>query len=410
MALDLEAFQDRRPLGAVRDRDGDQEARAVDPDPAAGTWPEELGDVSVYADTSLTIPGSSDPPERCGRWGPKTFCKSCGEPHFGPQKCERRECRDCALKWRLDRAGAATARLAGARRAADGVRSRLVHAVASPPDPTSEETAESERVRTLTDWERAKKKAYALAKEKGVRGGVLVPHGWRVREAAKRLYRELKQAGEIEDGLGIWRWIRNRPEDWRTLTFWSPHFHILGLAANVEASDPAADDGWIFKRIDHAGRSSFPRFKLTDEETYRPMFRAMAYLLSHAGIEPRAGKQVVRWFGSLSPGRHGISLDDELNDWERSVIDRNVENLGVPTGSEGPLECREEGCRGSRAPIWSAGSALADPAWCEDIGRETEARLATAFEWAIGEVVPPPGMKYPSTERECMEAFDQLRE
>lgn len=405
---DLAAFRDRRPAESIRS-DGAQESRAVDPDPAAGTYPEELGGISVYADTSLTIPGDSDPPAECGTWGPQTFCKSCGEPHFGPRKCERRECRDCELKWRLDRAGAATERLAGARRAGDGAEKRLVHAVASPPDPTADETAERERVRTLTDWERGKKKAYTLAKEKGVRGGVMVPHGWRVKSVAKRFYRELKGAGEIPDERGIWEWVRERPEDWRTLTFWSPHYHIIGLAENVAESDPVADDGWIFKRIDHEGRSAFPRFCLTDEETYRPMFRAMTYLLSHAGIEPEAGKQAIRWFGSLSPGRHGISLDEELTDWERSIIARKVESLGVKSESQDPSICQEPACEGSRAPIWSAGNALADPGWCDEIGRETEARLATAFEWAIGDVMPPPGLKYPSSETECMEAFEAIR-
>ena len=403
MSVDPSTWKDGRPMVRDLSDETDDDDDVEEPE-AVGAWPEEMDGLSVYADTSLTIPGTSDPPAKCGTWGPKQFCKTCGKPHMGPQKCEHRECRDCWRKWRLERAGAATERLAGARRAAEGAGKRLVHVVASPPNPTDAATPRSERVRTLTDWEKAKKRAYALAKEHGVRGGLLIPHGWRVREEAKQLYRELKGAGEIGD-MGIWAWVRDRPEDWRTLTYWSPHFHILGLARDVEASTPEEDDGWIVKRVD-----SFPRFNLTDKETYRPMFRATAYLLSHAGIEPDEGKQAVRWFGSLSPGRHGISLDEELADWEQSAIERNVEDLGVPGAAEEAATCNEEGCEGSLAPVWSAGSALADPSWCEQIGRETEAELAAAFEWAIGEVMPPPGARFPSTARECEEAFELVRE
>jgi hypothetical protein len=394
MSIDPATWKDGTPLprdlsDETDDGDEPEEVEAV------GAWPEEMGGVSVYADTSLTIPGTREPPAECGTWGPKQFCKTCGEPHMGPQKCEKRICRDCWRKWRLDRAGAATERLAGARRVEDGAGKRAVHAVASP-EPGS--------VRTLTQFESAKKEAYALAKEKGVRGGLLIPHGWRVREEAKNLWRELKAAGEIGD-MGIWAWVRDRPEDWRTLTYWSPHFHIIGLARDVGESDPDGDDGWVFKRVD-----SFPRFNLTDEDTYRPMFRCVAYLLSHAALEPDAGKQSIRWFGDLSPGRHGISLEGELKDWEQSAIERNVEALGVPGAAEEAATCNEEGCEGDLAPVWSAGSALGDPSWCEQIGRETEARLAAAFEWAIGEVMPPPGARYPSTARECEEAFELVQE
>jgi len=398
MSTDPAEFVDVRDPRLLDESTGHQEGDAppVEVETAAGAWPESMGDVSVYADTSLTLPGTSEPPAECGRWGPKQYCKTCGEPHMGPQKCERRECRDCWRKWRLERAGAATERLAGARRAGDGIEKRAVHAVASP-EPGS--------IQTLVDWENAKADAYELAKEKGVRGGLLIPHGFRVREEAQQLYEGLKAVGEIEEQLGIWQWVRDRPEDWRTLTYWSPHFHIIGLAADVAESDPEGDDGWVFKRVD-----SFARFEFYDEDTYRPMFRCVAYLLSHAGIEPEAGKQCIRWFGSLSPGRHGISLEEELADWERSVIERNVEALGVPGAAEEAATCNEEECEGNLAPIWSAGSSLSDPTWCEQIGRETEARLAAAFEWAIGDLHPRSGLRYPSTGRECEEAFESVLE
>jgi hypothetical protein len=362
---------------------------------APGAWPEDV-DVRFYADTSLTIPGMSPPPGECGTWGPREYCKVCGEVVLGPQKCQRRICEDCWLTWRGNRAGAITRRLAGARQAAEGREKRLTHTVVSPPPG---------EVGTLVDFERAKQRAYDIAKEKGVRGGVLIPHGWRVREEAKQLYRESVDAGILDEEMGIWQWVREeRPEDWRTLTYWSPHFHILGLGYSIEESDPEGDDGWVFSRID-----SFDAFRITDKGTYKSMLKASAYLLSHVAFEPDEGNQTVRWFGTLANNQ--FSLESELSDWEQSKIERTVEELtdGDDRG-DGERECGEDGCGGQLAPIWSAAAHLADPEWCERIGREQEAVLAAAFEWSIGDIVPPPGLRYPSTERDCKEAWGYVLE
>jgi hypothetical protein len=34
--------------------------------------------------------------------------------------------------------------------------------------------------------------------------------------------------------------------------------------------------------------------------------------------------------------------------------------------------------------------------------------LNTAFQWAIGEIKPPPGLKNPTTEADAREAFEHL--
>jgi hypothetical protein len=49
-----------------------------------------------------------------------------------------------------------------------------------------------------------------------------------------------------------------------------------------------------------------------------------------------------------------------------------------------------------------------DKSWCERIGREQQRRLSAAFEWAIGERQPPPGLKRPTTEQEAREAFESV--
>jgi hypothetical protein len=384
----------------VDDVDDDEETIALDERAELGAWPDGL-EVRSFADTSLTIPGQSEPPGECGVWGPRQFCNSCADVKLGPHRCQRRICKDCWLTWRAKRAAAVTERLAGARQAASGAEKRLVHAVASPPQP-SDATSRSDEVRTLVDWERAKKRAYDLAKEKGIRGGVLIPHGWRVTEEAKETWRELHDAGLVEHG--IWKWIREHDRDWRSLTYWSPHFHILGLGADVGANDPDGDDGWVWTRID-----SFPRFRIEDPETYKPMLKAASYLLSHVGFETESGKQAIRWFGELANNQFSL---EQLADWEQSVIVRTVEEISNETDEkgEGPAadECDCEDCAGTLSPIYEAGVALCDPSWCERIGRDAERRLSRAFEWAIGEIHPPPGMKRPRTETEALEAFETL--
>jgi hypothetical protein len=252
------------------------------------------------------------------------------------------------------------------------------------------------------DWEKAKQKAYDLAKEKGISGGVLIPHGWRVEEDAKAVWRVKKDAGDVD--CGIWRWVREHDRDWRSLTYWSPHFHILGLGADLGESDPVNDDGWVFSRID-----SFDRFRITDPDAYRPMFKAANYLLSHVGYEQESGKQAIRWFGSLANNQ--FSIEDQLTDWEQSAVDRITEKVAgysVEDDEDDEKTCDEEGCEGQMSPIWSAFDRLADPDWCDSIGREKHQRLVAAFEWAIGDRRPPPGLKHPQTQAQADEAFESI--
>jgi hypothetical protein len=118
----------------------------------------------------------------------------------------------------------------------------------------------------------------------------------------------------------------------------------------------------------------------------------------------------VRWFGSLATAN--FQPEEELSEGSYDVIDRVVrEVVGADDGAgEGAEEEDECECCGSRSwsPIWDAGGALADPGWCDRIGREAERRLVAAFEWAIGERVPPPGLRKATTEAEAREAMEEL--
>ena len=368
--------------------------------PEAGRWPEEMDDIRFFADSALTIPGKSESPTDCGEWGYREFCDTCGEAYAAPHRCQQRQCPECYLTWRGNDAAAVTERLAAARRDAEGADARLTHSVVSPP---------AGSITSLVDYWGGFQEAYALAQEKGIDGGVAFAHGWRVKDEVKEVYRELTSADVITEG-GIWKFVREHTKDWRVLTYWSPHYHILGLGAEIGENKPGEQDGWVFKRISHKGDSSFPEFNLYDETTYEPMFGAAMYLLSHVGFQADEQKQVVRWFGSVSYNQFSI---EDLEDWEESVIQRNVEGIGGyglddDDGSSSERTCEVEECDGGLVRIWDAGRYLSDPDWCQSIGRDQERRLATAFELAIGDVKPPPGMKYPENKEHLEEVLDML--
>jgi hypothetical protein len=241
---------------------------------------------------------------------------------------------------------------------------------------------------------------------------MVVPHGWRVKEWVKEVFRELADANVITEA-GVWQFVREHKKDWRVLTYWSPHYHILGLGGEIGPNKPTEQDGWVWNRITHRGDSSLPPFNLTDEDTYEPMFAAAMYVLGHIGFEADGTQQAVRWFGSLAYNKFGGF--DELADWEESVVQRNVaEVAGRPVEEDGDgagdslNDCPEDGCDGSLRPIWDAGRWLTDPDWCDAIGRDQQRRLTAAFEWAIGDVKPPPGLKRPRSKNELQESFDAI--
>ena len=373
------------------DCDDQEDVDDVEP----GRWQEEI-EYSVFADSSMTLPGQGDTGPNCGIWKPADFCDECAEVGYAPNRCEQRSCPNCVGEWTRQRAVGATRRLQAGRWAEDdGIDRRVVHAVMSPPEGD---------VRTLQQVYDGFGEAYELAKEKGIRGGVAVFHGFRVKEEVQ------KEFQEADPEMGIWRWVRTeRPEDWRNLTYWSPHYHIIGLCRDFEADDPDEQDGWVARRI----RSVDPMAALSDRESYRDVVGLIRYLMSHATFESDSSRDCVRWFGELATTK--FQPDSEVSEGALETIERiteevvgeSVEEEAESAGGEETEECEECGAS-SRSPIWEAGDALMDRRWCERIGREQERRLNAAFEWVIGERKPPPGMKNPTDEEQAREALEAI--
>jgi len=379
--------------------DDDQDDRDDDLVDEPGRWQEQL-DYSVFADSSMSVPGQGKKGPNCQIWKPAEFCDECAEVSYAQNHCGRRSCPHCVGIWTEERAVGITKRLSAKRHTEQmGIDRRTVQAVMSPPEG---------EIRSLQQVYSGFKTAYSIAEKKGIRGGVAIFHGYRVKEAVQREFEK------CDPDMGIWRWIMDeRAESWRQLTYWSPHYHIIGLCRDFEAGE--LEDGWVAHRIDRdGGRSAFlPYEGLRDMESYEEVVGSVRYLMSHATFESGTSRDCVRWFGELATTN--FLPDEELSEGALSVIDRKVrEVVGADDGSdESAAEDDEsEACEccgaNSWSPIWDAGGALADPGWCDRIGREKERRLVAAFEWVIGERIPPPGLRNPRTEEEADEVLEQL--
>lgn len=387
---------------------GPSPATAREADPGAGAWPEDMEERYV-AETSMSLPGKGSPGKNCGEWFPKEFCDECGEPHLGVSRCEQRTCPNCWGAWTRRRAEKIARRLGAARYAEpDGIERRAIHGVISAPPG---------EIRTLNDVKQGYRDAYGLAKEKGVRGGVVIFHGFRETQKATDLYAAAVRSGDWDpetDGKK-WSFIRRREErvereigsgeGWRELTYWSPHWHVLGLAEEFEEDDPDEQDGWVARRI-----RSLESFQLHDVDAYDDMVGAARYLLSHGTFETGTSKDCVRWFGDLATTK--FSPEEELSEGSLSVVERMAKEAAEGheergEGGEEEEECDNCGSQ-SRSPIWDAGGALMDKGWCDRIGRDQQRKLQAAFEWAIGDRQPPPGMKHPRTQEQAQEALEAL--
>ena len=396
MSVESEGWGDIQPLRydiGQGDDTTDEIEVALDAD-------QEQLEYESYAETSMTIPGQGQPGSDCQTWRPFDFCDNCGEFRMGMNRCEKRVCPECYRRWEHERTEGGVARLAKARYAEDdGIDRRAIHAVMSP---------DVGEIKTLKQWYDGYRDAYELAVEQGIRGGVVIGHGFRVNDDVKQRYREIEYTG------GIWKWIRNElPKDWRSYVYWSPHYHVLGLCRDLDENQPENQDGWNAVRVD----SLKPFSGTTDREGVNDMIRRFRYLLDHGTFETGSTRDCVRWFGSLST--RSFQPSEELSDGAESAIERLVEEtLGQPPkdgeeksqkilGEPEPDECDNCGST-SFSSIFEAGGALLDQGWCERIGREQERRLQAAFEWAIGDRPPPPGLKNPRTEEEAYEAFEEL--
>jgi hypothetical protein len=309
------------------------------------------------------------------------------------KRCGRRVCPDCWYGWVQNAAEGIVSRLAAARLAEpDGMGRRAVHAVISPPEGECS---------TLAQQERARRRAYRLAEEHGIRGGVVVPHGYRLTAEAR------EEFGEQEEYGDPWLWLRDEyGEEYREKVYYSPHFHVLGLSRGVKASSPAGDDGWVVKRV-----RSFDVIRGAGRlAPYEDMAYAALYVLSHVTFDPAQQKPATYWYGDLSTQTFDPEETHSAGLW--SAIERRTEEAvtGEKPGEAEPTECETDGCGGHAVPMREVCRYLDQPGWVASLPDGHEERLRAARDWFLGTCEPPPGLKHPRSRSQAEEALSAMLE
>jgi hypothetical protein len=292
--------------------------------------------------------------------------------------------------------------MGAARDAAPEGEKRAIHGIVSPPE---------ESVTTIEEFYNMIGDAYDLAKQKGVRGGAAVPHGYRIKEEIQKLARVRRDEGEFQGG--DWKFVLEEVDrHWRDCVYWSPHVHIIGWVGSndVGKSDPQNDNGWIWKN-----QRSLSEFHLTREDGYDDMIGLAHYLMSHVTVQKGAGKQAYRWFGELAPA--SFSPEDNLSEGRLNALQRRAESVagcvieekgGEGGGGEEREECPKEGCDGELITIWEAEAFLDQNG--DELSQDEYDRLVSADLWRRGDIEPPPGLKRPQNEQQANESFRALTE
>jgi hypothetical protein len=256
-------------------------------------------------------------------------------------------------------------------------------------------------------------KAADIAEEKGFRGFAIVGHPWRIDQQTKAEYRD------CDPDVGKWVWLRNEfsEQELRDRVYWSPHYHIIGVTtADMDPGDES--DQWVYEFI----RSLESYHGIRDRESHDDLYGSFRYLLSHTGFPEGSTKQAVTWYGDLA---NSVFVENAGQEWQtekpsegvRSALRREVESVaGVTEDAEdedGGTAASESGDL-KECPCGECGGVLVDVfdirAYLDhnDPPPEVANRMIAAYEWRLGDRMPPPGLKHPRTEAQAREAFEAI--
>lgn len=349
-----------------------------------------MSGVSAYYTDQVKIPGFGSARQRCRPYKAVGFCEN-GHPVLGRSSCGTRGCPDHFRDWVQQATVNVVARLAAYRQARG---ERIVHAVTSPP----QEGRWS--VRGL--WE-SRSDAYEAAEAAGVEGGAAVLHPYRTSEAGDVLFETAVEDGDVPEGRGEWRVLRDAADDWEEMQHYvkpAPHVHQIAAAPDVEGSD--APEGWVVDRLRSLGPTGF---HIRDMEAYREMAKPVYYVLTHAAVQQ--GRQSITWFGDLHPASFRPEEELTAAEWDRIKIEaeRAVKTRPsdgpdpeVPSGPVGS-ECRREDCEAEVYDVSWLREFLEDEEWVGSVlqqqgGRKRWLRLRGMQLWLFeGGDRPPPNVQ-----------------
>lgn len=366
-----------------------------------GAWDEDLGKLGSEP---WEVPGMGEKGPRCGTWQPSAVCDSCGHVEPAEHQCGRRSCPECWSRWAREGSVRATVRLQAFRSTLpDNYERQSAHAVVSPNEGD---------IRNSREFTKGKARAAEIAREKGFRGFAVIAHPFRMTDDAKREFR----ASDVE--YGIWVWWRNDKAYDMDLVYWSPHYHIIG-STTADMDEGRDTDEWMYAFI-----RSHDRFDgIHDSNAHSDVYGNFRYLLSHTGYPEGSTSQAITWYGDLANNKF---VEDATEDWQHqkpssgrmSALKREVESVaGISLDddeSDGEAadddstddvgECPCEDCDGRMIDVLDVKAYLRHNNPPPDVSH----RMVTAYEWLMGEVSPPPGMKHPETDEHFREAFETM--
>ena len=301
----------------------------------------------IFKLMDFCLVGKGEKGVNCGKYHQSHVCENaqCGKLHYAKNRCHRKECPDCYRAWKMravmegikPRIYSEKARIANRSR-------RLSHVIVS--------MKKSENVKTKKDFDKMIQDAYRFVDGHGLRGGVMIIHGYRATPEAKHLAHKANKQ--------TWEWIREQPHHERYMVY-SPHFHFVGyydymedgrgLNKNHEVNramqvigdseesilfkylknagtkkDRELEMSWIYKTVLKTGTNSIETFN-HDE---KGMEGLLHYLLSHTVAEKSGRFDSIRWFGNCKKNAFGVTEEEKAAAIKPEMKEEYCKICGAP--------------------------------------------------------------------------------
>lgn len=281
----------------------------------------------IFKLMNFHLVGKGEKGKNCGYYHVSHVCESgeCGKAHYMKNRCYRKECPDCYEAWKMRAVNAMEARLYSEKARLVNRSRRLSHIIVS--------MGNSENIKTKKDFNKMIQDAYRFVDAHGLKGGVVIMHGYRATSEAKY---KAHQADKH-----TWEWIREQPHHERYMRY-SPHFHFIGyydymkdgrgLNKNHEINlgmqivgdedekllfkdlkndgtkkDRELEKKWIYKSV------LVPNSKSIQTFNHDPvgLRRLSHYLLSHTVGVTDGRFNSIRWFGNCTDHMFGTTEEEK---------------------------------------------------------------------------------------------------
>ena len=301
-----------------------------------------------------TIPGGELKNFRCRGWFPKNFCKDCGQIILVNGNCSSPQCPDCCTRWRYKRVKKAFQRVYSYKITN---KTRVGHLIVSiAPDDYDKITDE-----TIKD-------VYKFLKIKGVKGGMILYHPFRIKKERRKelfeIFRITKTPGLGE--FALWKVLIKVVENWRDYVYYSPHYHIVGCFNWLQ--NAASADPFVYKRIG-------------DLHQPEDLVKCMMYQLSHVGLRKDANTHSIRWFGELGNSCWSSTKASEKVQYVTKYLTNKILNHFADTEGTTYRNCPV--CGGEIISILDVHQYL------NDFFSTKQLQLKFAYAWATGSIPPP---------------------